>query len=76
MPTQTGVVSSCTEFWLVSPSDTCASIIKDSNVVNATVFYSWNPAVGSDCAGLNPVLNYLTVLLRSCGNRALYPVSC
>ncbi|KZL67146.1 LysM domain-containing protein, partial [Colletotrichum tofieldiae] len=61
MPTQTGVVSSCTEFWLVSPSDTCASIIKDSNVVNATVFYSWNPAVGSDCASLNPVLNYLTV---------------
>ncbi|KAM0324885.1 hypothetical protein ACHAQA_007851 [Verticillium albo-atrum] len=52
LPTQTGVVSGCTQFWLVSASDTCASIIKDSGVANATVFYSWNPAVGSDCAGL------------------------
>ncbi|KAJ3957265.1 hypothetical protein N0V92_006176 [Colletotrichum tropicale] len=52
MPTQTGVVSGCTQFWLVSPSDTCDTIIEDSGVANATIFHAWNPAVGSDCAGL------------------------
>jgi hypothetical protein len=59
MPTQTGTASNCTQFWLVSPSDTCASVVTDA-AVNATDFYAWNPAVGSDCAGLE-VNDYVRV---------------
>jgi len=56
-PTQAGLVSGCTRFWLVSRTDTCASIIQGSGLVtvaNATDFYTWNPTVGSNCAGLQP----------------------
>jgi len=63
LPTQAGVASNCTQFWLVSPSDTCASIIANGGVANATDFYLWNPAVGSDCAGL--VVNYYVCVSTS-----------
>ncbi|KAK3313316.1 hypothetical protein B0H66DRAFT_594234 [Apodospora peruviana] len=50
-PTQTGLAANCTQFWLVSPDDTCATIIRDSGSTS-TNFYAWNPAIGTDCAGL------------------------
>jgi hypothetical protein len=58
LQTQAGVISNCTRFWLVSPSDTCTSILRDSGALLAADltedgFYDWNPAVGgSNCAGL------------------------
>ncbi|KAI4591934.1 hypothetical protein KJ359_012065 [Pestalotiopsis sp. 9143b] len=54
LATQSGAAAGCTQYWLVSASDTCASIIFSAGVVNMTDFYAWNPAVGSDCAGLTP----------------------
>ncbi|KAJ5561367.1 hypothetical protein N7461_000128, partial [Penicillium sp. DV-2018c] len=59
MPVQTGVSEKCTQFWFVSPSDTCDSIISRSGVSKED-FYQWNPAVGKDCAGLKPN-NYVCI---------------
>uniref|UniRef100_A0A4Q7JG83 Secreted LysM effector Lys4 n=1 Tax=Pochonia chlamydosporia (strain 123) TaxID=1052797 RepID=LYSM4_POCC1 len=54
LPTQTGISASCKQYWLVSPSDTCASIISNAGV-SADDFYKWNPALGgSACKGLQP----------------------
>lgn len=52
LPTQTGLATDCAEYWLVSSSDTCDSIISAVTDLNATDFYSWNPALGTDCGGL------------------------
>jgi len=58
MQTQTGIAPNCTRFWLVSRTDTCASIIRYSGLVGgdtkATDFYAWNPAVGYNCVNLLP----------------------
>ncbi|OJJ42541.1 hypothetical protein ASPZODRAFT_162157 [Penicilliopsis zonata CBS 506.65] len=53
MPTQSGIASNCTRFWLVSSSDTCSSIISKSGV-SSIDFYNWNPAAGNECTGLTP----------------------
>jgi LysM repeat protein len=50
-PIQTGMVSTCDEFYLVASGDTCDSIVADYGISLAT-FYAWNPAVGTDCADL------------------------
>ncbi|ROW16958.1 hypothetical protein VPNG_01098 [Cytospora leucostoma] len=52
-PTQTSIAADCDQLWLVSSLDTCAVIISD-NDLNSTDFYTWNPAVGTDCSGLTP----------------------
>ncbi|KAL1957768.1 hypothetical protein VTO42DRAFT_5486 [Malbranchea cinnamomea] len=46
LPTQSGVAPDCTDFWLVGPDDTCASIIASSGITESE-FFVWNPAVGS-----------------------------
>lgn len=52
-PTQTGMVSNCDEFYYVVADDGCWAIANDHSI-ELTDFYSWNPAVGTDCSGLQP----------------------
>lgn len=51
-PTQSGITSKCTNYYLVSSGDTCANIVSKYGTFSLSDFYSWNPAVGSDCSGL------------------------
>jgi LysM repeat protein len=51
-PIQTGMVSTCNNFYLVQSGDTCASIVATAGISLAN-FYAWNPAVGSTCAYLD-----------------------
>lgn len=48
-PTQTGMVSTCDNFFFVQSSDTCYDIAAENGITEAE-FYQWNPAVGNDCA--------------------------
>ncbi|KAL7811323.1 hypothetical protein V8C26DRAFT_437473 [Trichoderma gracile] len=50
-PVQTGIVSNCNSFHLVVSGDTCADIASKSGI-SLDSFYSWNPAVGTDCTRL------------------------
>ncbi|RWA06976.1 hypothetical protein EKO27_g8135 [Xylaria grammica] len=52
-PTQSGVASNCNNFYLVVADDGCYDIATSHGITPAQ-FYAWNPAVGSDCAGLWP----------------------
>jgi LysM repeat protein len=54
-PTQTGMVSNCNKFYLVQSGNTCDSI-SSANGIPLSLFYTWNPAVGSNCGFL--FLNY------------------
>lgn len=47
-PTQTGITSSCTQYYLVQSGDTCDSIVAEFDIT-ITEFEEWNPAVGSNC---------------------------
>lgn len=42
----------CYSYHLVASGDTCAAITSDAGIA-LTDFYSWNPAVGTDCANLD-----------------------
>ncbi|KAF9693771.1 hypothetical protein EKO04_008566 [Ascochyta lentis] len=52
LPTQSGIATACTEFWLVSAEVTCDSIVRQAGISLGN-FHDWNRAitVGS-CAGL------------------------
>ncbi|KAJ6013314.1 hypothetical protein N7540_007905 [Penicillium herquei] len=50
-PIQTGMTSTCDEFYLVASGDTCAAILSTWGITLAQ-FYAWNPAVGSTCTNL------------------------
>ncbi|KAF9775866.1 hypothetical protein IL306_005998 [Fusarium sp. DS 682] len=52
-PTQTGVASDCSEYWLVSKKDTCKSI-RRANGIPLEKLITWNLALGSKCNGLKP----------------------
>ncbi|KAF3058709.1 hypothetical protein GL218_05331 [Daldinia childiae] len=51
-PTQTGIASNCDAYYKAVSGDTCQKIVKDFGNFTLTDFYSWNPAVGSDCSQL------------------------
>ncbi|EHK22021.1 uncharacterized protein TRIVIDRAFT_124493, partial [Trichoderma virens Gv29-8] len=51
MPTQSGMVSNCNKFYDVHSGDGC-SAIASSQHVDLSSFYKWNPAVKTDCSGL------------------------
>ncbi|KAH7140925.1 carbohydrate-binding module family 50 protein [Dactylonectria macrodidyma] len=53
MPTQTGISEDCTDYWLVSDTDTCKSIAKANGVTVANLI-AWNSDFGTDCGGLEP----------------------
>ncbi|UKZ58866.1 uncharacterized protein TrAtP1_000188 [Trichoderma atroviride] len=50
-PTQSGMVKNCNKFYDVHSGDGC-SAIASSQKVNLSSFYLWNPAVKTDCSGL------------------------
>lgn len=56
-PQQSGIPSSCNEYWLVGNSDTCRQITSASNIILED-FLKWNPAVndGGSCK-LTPDVN-------------------
>ncbi|KAK3944406.1 peptidoglycan-binding lysin subgroup [Diplogelasinospora grovesii] len=51
-PTQDGLVSTCQNFYKVASGDTCQKIVDQYGTFTLDQFYSWNPAVGTDCSGL------------------------
>ncbi|KAJ5882659.1 uncharacterized protein N7529_001331 [Penicillium soppii] len=51
-PIQTGMTNICYSYQLVASGDTCAAIASDADIA-LTDFYSWNPAVGTDCANVD-----------------------
>lgn len=50
-PTQSGMVDKCTGFYFVQTGDGCWDIANDNNIA-LDDFYAWNPAVKTDCSGL------------------------
>lgn len=52
-PTQSGMVRTCKDFYLVVPGDGCYDLAASAGIT-LDDFYAWNPAVGSDCGGLWP----------------------
>ncbi|KAJ6084471.1 LysM domain protein [Penicillium sp. IBT 16267x] len=50
-PQQTGIISSCNKYYDVVADDSCAAIASTNGITLAD-FYTWNPAIGTDCAGL------------------------
>jgi LysM repeat protein len=50
-PYETGMVSDCDSFYLVSSGDTCTSIA-DSYGITVADIEAWNPDVGSSCTGI------------------------
>jgi hypothetical protein len=51
-PTQSGMTSNCNKFHLVASGDTCFDLAME-NGIPLSLFYSWNPAVGTDCTHLD-----------------------
>ena len=45
------MVSSCVRFYYVESGNDCYDIALDAGI-SLTSFYAYNPAVGSDCGGL------------------------
>ncbi|KAK6222736.1 hypothetical protein LQW54_000917 [Pestalotiopsis sp. IQ-011] len=50
-PVQTGMVSNCDGFYDVFAGDGCWAIA-NSYIIDLDDVYAWNPAVGTDCSGL------------------------
>ena len=50
-PIQTGMVATCDEFYKVIADDSCVDIAS-ANGIPVASFYNWNPAVKTDCSGL------------------------
>ena len=45
------MVSGCERFYLVQSNDNCYDIALEANIA-LTDFYTWNPAVGTNCSDL------------------------
>lgn len=50
-PVQEGMVTNCVKFYLVQSGDGCWAI-SDARGIALNDFYTWNPAVKTDCSGL------------------------
>ncbi|KAK3395012.1 hypothetical protein B0H63DRAFT_385493 [Podospora didyma] len=50
--TQPGQPATCNDWYLVSAADTCDTIVSSSSWLTKANLLAWNPALGSDCAGL------------------------
>ncbi|KAL2060599.1 hypothetical protein VTL71DRAFT_9240 [Oculimacula yallundae] len=51
-PTQSGITSSCNNYYKVVSGDTCQGIVDKYGTFSLSSFYSWNPSVGADCSHL------------------------
>ncbi|KAL6229363.1 hypothetical protein BDW75DRAFT_249828 [Aspergillus navahoensis] len=61
-PVQTGIIETCNEFYKVVTGDTCYDIAVENDVALSD-FYDWNPAVKTDCTGLQADVK----CIRLCG---------
>ncbi|OKL64629.1 hypothetical protein UA08_00943 [Talaromyces atroroseus] len=50
-PTQSGITSNCNNYYEVVSGDSCVGIA-NNYAITLDQFYSWNPAVGSNCQNL------------------------
>ncbi|KAL7902726.1 carbohydrate-binding module family 50 protein [Trichoderma sp. SZMC 28014] len=50
-PTQSGMVSNCNRFYDVHSNDGCSAIARSQHV-DLSSLYKWNPAIKTDCSGL------------------------
>ncbi|RFU27962.1 hypothetical protein B7463_g8377, partial [Scytalidium lignicola] len=50
-PTQPGITSSCTKYYVTVSSDSCSAIDTKFGITFAQ-FYAWNPAIDSSCTSL------------------------
>jgi hypothetical protein len=57
-PTQRGFPTSCLSFVKAQTGDTCSSIVQQIGFIREDDFKRFNPAVGLDCAGLQPGYYY------------------
>ncbi|CAG8961709.1 hypothetical protein HYFRA_00006249 [Hymenoscyphus fraxineus] len=51
-PTQGGIVADCKKYHHAVSGDTCQKIVDTYRTFSLSEFYSWNPAVKTDCSGL------------------------
>ncbi|KAL8833430.1 MAG: hypothetical protein Q9170_004273 [Blastenia crenularia] len=51
-PTQSGLVSTCKTFYKVKDGDQCGNIVSSYGTFSLADFYTWNPAVGTNCGSL------------------------
>lgn len=51
-PTQTGIVSTCNQWYQAVSGDTCEVIANKYGTFTVATFESWNPAVGTSCSSL------------------------
>lgn len=68
-PIQTGMVSTCDKFYKVIADDGCYDIANDHGIPLAS-FYTWNPAVKTDCSGLQ-ANEYICVSVKSTSTSAV-----
>lgn len=61
-PVQTGIVQKCKSFHSVVAGDSCYDIAANAGI-SLDNFYSWNPAIGSDCGSLWVDYNVCTAVL-------------
>ncbi|KAB8068091.1 hypothetical protein BDV29DRAFT_162703 [Aspergillus leporis] len=57
-PTQSGLISTCNNFYMAVAGDTCDKIVAKYGIFTSAEFLSWNPAVGADCSGLQAKTYY------------------
>ncbi|KAH8435172.1 LysM peptidoglycan-binding domain-containing protein, partial [Aspergillus melleus] len=53
-PTQSGIDSGCSKYYLVRSDDTCYIIQDKFMTFTLEQFYSWNPSISTGCGGLEP----------------------
>ncbi|KAJ5175095.1 uncharacterized protein N7482_000972 [Penicillium canariense] len=56
-PVQTGMVATCDEFYKVIADDSSVDIA-NANGIPVASFYTWNPAVETDCSGLQAIYDW------------------
>ncbi|KAF3384739.1 LysM domain-containing protein [Penicillium rolfsii] len=51
-PVQTGIASDCQEYYITEDGDDCTNITSSLGFLTEEQFIEWNPAVGTDCSGI------------------------
>lgn len=51
-PTQTGIPSSCANFYQADADDNCDTVVAIFSYATKDQFLDWNPALNGDCQGL------------------------
>ncbi|KAI4193919.1 MAG: hypothetical protein LQ350_008079 [Teloschistes chrysophthalmus] len=51
-PTQSGLAANCKKFYKVQDGDECGKIVASYGTFSLADFYTWNPAIGTNCGSL------------------------